>query len=216
MSVAIVDDDAGTRDLITGLLHSVHISTEPYSNGMEFLEKYDRRTTGCIVLEVRLPGMSGLEVQDRLIRDGVDIPVIFLSAYGDVPMTVRAMRNGAVDFLEKPFNHQNLIDTVHHCLEIRREQREKEAVREHIARRLRTLTHREAEVLDLLISGLTNREIAQKLDISKKTLDVHRGHIMKKMKVGALPDLFNLMYFHRGTTPRVDLAALTEDKAARR
>ncbi len=188
-TVFIVDDDASIRRALTHLLESEGLSCDSFASASEFLDRYDADSPGCLLLDVRMPGASGLELQDRLAERGISLPIVFMTAYADVPMSVRAMKAGAVDFVEKPFNEQLLLEAVHRALE--RDQRDRSAARnqEECRRRVQRLTRRERQVLELVVAGKTNREIADQWGISEKTVKIHRGRVMRKMRAGSLPEL---------------------------
>ena len=191
-TVFVVDDDAAVRQSFEWLVGSVGLKTETYDSAQAFLDGYDRDRPGCLVLDVRMPGMSGLELQERLAAEGVTLPVIVVSGYGDVPTAVRVMKQGAVDFIEKPFSDQAMLDRIQASIERDLAARCAEAERA-IARSNRDrLTRREAEVMDLVIAGKSNKEIARALTISPKTVEVHRANVMKKMQADSLADLVRL------------------------
>jgi FixJ family two-component response regulator len=183
VTVFIVDDDARMRAAMMRLLRSVGLRAESFVSPQEFLERKLPDGLHCLVLDVRLPGMSGLDMQRRLIEVGIQIPIIFITGHGDIPMTVAAMKSGAVEFLTKPFRDQDLLDAIHQALE-----REKEARRQNheirtLKDRYETLTAREREVMGLLVSGMLTKQIASKLGTSEVTAQVHRGQVMRKMCV---------------------------------
>jgi FixJ family two-component response regulator len=190
--VFIVDDDANVRRSIQDLLSSVALPSEAFATPQEFLNSKRADCTGCLVLDVRLPGMSGLDCQRRLAEAGVTIPIIFITGHGDVPMTVRAMKSGAVEFLTKPFRPQELLDAVQQALDRDRKLREKRRETAEVRNRYETLTAREREVMDLVVSGLLNKQIAWKLGTGEHTVKIHRGHLMEKMKADSLPALIRM------------------------
>ena len=191
-TVFVVDDDAAVRQSFEWLVGSVGLKTETYASARAFLDGYDPARPGCLVLDVRMPGMSGLELQERLAAEGITLPVIVVSGYGDVPTAVRVMKQGAVDFIEKPFSDQAMLDRIQASIE-RDLQARKDAAERASARSNRdTLTRREAEVMDLVILGRSNKEIARDLTISPKTVEVHRANVMKKMHADSLADLVRL------------------------
>jgi FixJ family two-component response regulator len=192
-TVFIVDDDDGVRSSLRILLKSVGLAATPLSSAQEFLAQYNVSQPGCLLLDIRMPGMSGLELQTELNRRGAMIPVIFITGHGDVPMAVEAMQHGAFDFLQKPFRDQELLDRVQRALA--RDAENRAAVRQHerIRARLRTLTPREHEVLDLLIQGKQNKMMANDLGLSQRTVEIHRAHVMEKMEAKSVAQLVRMM-----------------------
>ena len=190
--VFVVDDDRAMRESLTWLLDSVGLRVRSYANAGDFLAEYDPAQPGCLVLDVRMPGMSGLDLQAELARRGVELPTIVITGHAEVSMAVRAVKAGAIDFIEKPFSDQLLLDRVRQALEIDLEAREVRRRREDARRRLATLTAREREVLDLVAAGKANKEIASALGVSPKTVEVHRAHVMSKMYVDSLAELIRI------------------------
>jgi FixJ family two-component response regulator len=187
--VFVVDDEAGIRSALRRLLKLAGLTVETYSSGPEFLEKAQLQSAGCVLLDMRMPQMSGLEVQARLNERRIALPVIFLTGAADVPMAVAAMRNGAQDFIEKPFDDQQLVARVRQLLEQARNRVQRAEDRNLTIARLRTLTPREREVLDLVAAGGTAKEIARQLGTSHRTVEIHRAHLMQKLAASSLADL---------------------------
>jgi FixJ family two-component response regulator len=190
--VFVVDDDASIRDAVKSLLKSVGLRAEAFGSTEEFVKATRPDAPSCLVLDVRLPGMSGLDFQADLEKRGVRIPIIFITAHCDIPMTSRAMKAGAIEFLPKPFQKQELLDAIHQALERDSVMREEESGLAKLRARFEALTDREREVMQLVVTGLMNKEVAAKLDVSEITVKVHRGHAMQKMKAESLADLVRM------------------------
>ncbi|MBN1967695.1 MAG: response regulator transcription factor [Anaerolineae bacterium] len=190
--VFVVDDDAGVRRMISRMLRSVGLRAKTYASVQEFLDLYDRNQTGCLVLDVRMPGLSGLELQEHLAAIEAPLPIIFITGHGDIAMGVRAMKRGAADFIEKPFQDQVLLDAIHAALSRAVELRSVAAARNDARKRLATLTPREREVLALVVAGRLNKQIAVQLGTAEQTIKMHRGRLMRKMDADSLPALVRL------------------------
>ena len=191
-TVFVVDDDAAIRKSLRFLIESIGLHVETFATAEQFLERYDRRRAGCLLLDLRMPGMSGLHLQDELVVRKVRLPIIIITAYAEVSTAVGALRKGAVDFIEKPFSDQVLLDRVLHAIEIDRRARQAEAEEAVTAERLAQLTVREREVMDGVVVGKANKVIATELGISEKTVESHRARVMKKLGVETLADLIRL------------------------
>ena len=204
--VFVVDDDPSVRDAISRLLGTVGLPVKGFGSAREFLAGDRPETPSCLVLDVRLPGISGLDFQHQLNKANIRIPIIFITAHGDVPMSVKAMKAGAVEFLIKPFHDQDLLDAVHTAIEKDRLRRLREVEIAELQQRLRTLTPREREVLPLVISGLLNKQIAAEINASEATVKVHRSQLMRKLQAKSVPDLVRMAekLGIRAATPKPD------------
>jgi FixJ family two-component response regulator len=191
--VFIVDDDEAVRSSLRLLLKSVGLAAVARGSAQEFLETYDPHQPGCLILDVRMPGMSGLELQQQLNLRGAVIPVIFITGHGDVPMAVEAMQHGAFDFLQKPFRDQDLIDRIQRALEKDHNTRAQLRQREDIQERCRSLTPREQEVLELVTQGKANKVMAADLGVSQRTIEIHRARVMEKMGAASLAQLVRMI-----------------------
>jgi FixJ family two-component response regulator len=190
--VFVVDDDSSMREALTDLITSVGLLVEAFKSAREFLAHRRRDAPACLVLDVRLPGLSGLDLQRELARTEAPIPVIFITGHGDIPMSVRAMKEGAVEFLAKPFRDQDLLDAVQNALEIDRAARQERSLVADVRRRYESLTNREREVMRLVVSGLLNKQIAGELGSSEVTIKMHRGQVMHKMKAQSIVELLRM------------------------
>jgi|ERR1700682_1188564 len=191
-AVFIVDDDASVRDAVRTLLKSVGLRAEGFGSTEDFLAARRRDVASCLVLDVRLPGSNGLEFQEQLAKTGVPIPIVFVTGHGDIPMTSRAIKAGAVEFLTKPFQKNDLLAAVQLALERDRARRKEQAQNSALRSQYETLTSREREVMDLVVTGLTNKEAAQSLGVSEITVKVHRGRVMEKLHAGSLANLVRM------------------------
>ncbi len=185
----VVDDDPSVRDALDSLLRSIGLQTQVLGSPAELLQAAIPDLPGCIVLDVRLPGISGLDLQDQLAAQGIHLPIVFMTGHGDIPMTVRAMKAGAVDFLSKPFRDQDMLDAVSAAIERDRQRRQESAARDSLDSRYATLTPREREVMAHVVAGLMNKQVAGVLNLSEITVKIHRGNVMRKMGVRSLADL---------------------------
>jgi FixJ family two-component response regulator len=190
--VFVVDDDASIRDAVKSLLKSVGLRVEVFGSTEEFVSATRPQVPSCLVLDVRLPGMSGLEFQEQLRKTGIRIPIIFVTAHGDIPMTSRAMKAGAIEFLPKPFQKKELLEAIHQAHDRDRTMREEEAGLSSLRARFDSLTEREREVMGLVVTGLMNKEVGAELGVTEITIKVHRGHLMQKMKADSLADLVRM------------------------
>jgi FixJ family two-component response regulator len=187
--VFVVDDDVSVRRALSNLFQSVGLEVELFGSASEMLQAKLPDVASCLVLDVRLPGLSGLEFQAELAKANIHIPIIFMTGHGDIPMTVRAMKGGAIDFLTKPFRDQDMLDAVVMAIERDRKRRDADKIVANLQALLETLTPREREILALVSSGLMNKQIAAELGLAEITVKIHRGHIMKKMGTKSLADL---------------------------
>lgn len=188
-TVFVVDDDEAVRDSLTLLLEAEGLATEGFEDAQAFLEAYRPERGGCLVLDVRMPGMNGLELQRELNQAGADLPVIFITGHGDVPMSVKALKAGALDFLEKPFDGKDLLAVIQKAFVQDARRRKEQAAKRKVAERFARLTPREQQVMGLVIQGKSNKEIAAALGVSHRTVEIHRARVMEKTAASSLPDL---------------------------
>ena len=191
-TVFVVDDDESIRAALESLIKSVGLHVETFASAREFLQTRGPDTPGCLVLDVRLPGLSGLDLQSELATANIHTPIIFITGHGDIPMTVRAMKAGAVEFLTKPFREQELLDAIQQALERDRTAREQRLENEELRARYDSLTPREGEVMRTVITGLLNKQIAGELGTSEITIKLHRARVMQKMRADSLADLVRM------------------------
>lgn len=188
-TVFVVDDDDAMRSSLRWLIESINLKVRTYASALEYLDAFDPDEPGCLVLDVRMPGMSGMELLDRLSDHPLTPPTIIITGHGDVPMAVRAIKHGALDFIQKPFNDQELLDRIQQALDFDAQNRQDMAGRDSLKARYDALTPREREIMDLVVAGRSNKAVAAELDISSRTVEVHRSRIMKKLRVKTLADL---------------------------
>jgi len=191
-TVFIIDDDRNMREAIQDLVESVGLRAESFATGEEFLNRQRGAYPSCLVLDVRLPQMSGLDFQRRLADIGVQTPIIFITAHGDIPMSVRALKSGAVEFLTKPFRDQDLLDAIQQALQRDSDARDQQAEIHNLQERHNALTKREREVMALVASGMLNKQIASEIGASEATVKIHRGHVMQKMQAGSIAALVRM------------------------
>jgi two-component system response regulator FixJ len=192
-TVFVVDNDEAVRDSMQALAESVGYPVAGFASAQEFLDAYDPARPGCLVLDIRMRGMSGLELQDELLRRAITLPVIIVTGHGDIPMAVRAMRTGAVDFIEKPFRDQLLLDRIQQAIELDQRRRREAEERTEIQQRMERLTPREREVLEPILGGKTNKEIAHQLGVSLRAVESHRARVMERMQANSVAELVQMV-----------------------
>lgn len=187
--VYIVDDDPQVRKSLCLIAQSVQLNVEPYATAQEFLDRYQPERPGCLVLDVCLPGISGMELQQRMSAQNLEVPIIMITAHAEVPLAVRAIKDGALDFIQKPFSRQDMIDRIQHAITLDRQRRATRAKREEATARLNSLSRREQQIMELFLAGNNSKKIASKLGISVKTVDFHRWNLLEKMHAESLVEL---------------------------
>lgn len=198
--VYVVEDDEAVRDSLQLLLKAEGYRVAAFPDAASFLESWTPGMTGCIVLDIRMPGMNGMELQKELLARGSELPIIFVTGHGDVPLAVEAMKHGAVDFVQKPYRDQELLDKIQKALEIDSERQEVRLERQEVQRRIDTLTPREREIMEMMVEGHANKVIAIDLDISQRTVEIHRSRVMQKMGTHSLAQLVRMVMLARGTS----------------
>jgi len=192
-TVFLVDDDEAVRDSLGLLMKSVSLPSRSFASAVEFLADYDPDCPGCLVLDIRMPGMSGMELQQKLIEMRAILPIIFITGHGDIPMAVEAMQRGAIDFIPKPFRDHELLDRINKALEEDRTNRDALLEREEVEKRIEKLTPREKQVLELVVQGKANKVIAGDLEVSQRTIEIHRSRVMEKMQARSLAQLVRMV-----------------------
>ena len=190
--IAIVDDDASAREGLQSLIRSAGWRVETFVSAQEFLGRRGAEAPSCLILDLQLPGLSGLDLQKQMAEVGLEIPIVFLTGHGNIPASVQAMKAGAVEFLTKPLDEQKLVDAIHEAIERDRRTRQQHAELRELRERYESLTAREQQVMQQVVSGLLNKQIAAALGITEFTVKIHRGHVMRKMRAGSLPDLVRM------------------------
>ncbi len=199
-TVFIVDDDLAIRQSLQWLLQSAALNVETYASAEEFFGQFDPERPGCLVLDLRMPGTDGLTLQETLIRENIRLPIIFITGHGDVPQAVRAIRQGAVDFIEKPFDDQLLLSRIREALELDKKNRSVQSLAKRIAEKIDRLTRRERQVLDAMVKGQANKAIADKLGLSVRTVELHRHHVMAKLETHSLAEIVQMLAIYNNST----------------
>lgn len=197
-TVFVVDDDDAVRESLAFLIRSIGLKVENFASAQDFLKSYNPARAGCLVLDIRMPGMSGLELQDKLNRMDSMLPIIFITGHGDVPMAVKAIKAGAADFVQKPFRDQELIDRIREVLEVDASARVEKLQKAEVLKRIASLTEREREVMEQVVDGKANKVVAIDLNVSQRTVEIHRANVMDKMKARSLAQLVRLVMKARG------------------
>jgi len=195
--VYVVDDDDAVRKALSMLIKTAGLAVQAYDSAQAFLDNYSPHQPSCLILDVRMPGMSGMELQEKLINLNINIPIIIITGHGDVPMAVRAVQKGALDFIQKPFEDDMMLERIQKAIEIDTKNREERARQEEIEVRIARLSPREREVMDMLVDGKQTKEIAFHLGLSRKTVDIHRSHVMMKLGVGSVVELVRIGLSYR-------------------
>ncbi len=201
-TIFVVDDDAGVRDSLRMLLRAIGRRAETYASAEEFLQSYTSERPGCLILDLRMPGMSGLELQEELSRRGSALPIIFITAHGDVPSAVDAVKGGAVDFIQKPFRDEELIDKIDQALQQNARARTESEEIAKVRARIASLTPREREVMEIVVAGKKNKAIAAELGLSERTIEIHRARVMKKMGAESVAEVVRMVLLARGAESR--------------
>jgi FixJ family two-component response regulator len=208
--IYLVDDDEAVRDSLGLLFASIGLAHEAYPSALDFLQHYDPKRLACLVADIRMPGLSGLELQQRLNEQHAELPIIFITGHGDVPMAVTAMKSGAADFVQKPFRDQDLIDRINKAIDLDRERRKTRAEKDEIRARIALLTPREKEVMQRVVRGQANKVIAMDLGVSQRTVELHRARVMRKLKMRSLAELVHAIDKIAGAAPASSPAAASQ------